>query len=84
VHSKKELHVVLRETKQKLRRPVKEKPHLNEEQKAQSIKDTAKMLEGFKRLLHTLEDPYKKLQIENYRRIIRTVERLHLRVLGKE
>lgn len=84
VHERKPLHVILREVKQKLRRPRKEKNFKCEEQRVQSEKDTARLLEGWKALLVTLEDPAMRQQIESYRRIIITVERLHLRVIGKD
>lgn len=84
VHEQKDLHILLREAKQKLRRPGKPKRFDSEQQEKQSEKDRARSLEGYQHLLTTLEDPEKLLKIESYRRILRTVERLHLRVLGKE
>lgn len=84
VHNKKPLHIIVKDIKQRLRRPHKPRKYKTEEQREQGLKDLAKLTETYKRLIHTLDDPYKRSQIENYRRIISTIERLHLRILGKK
>jgi hypothetical protein len=84
VHERKPLHTVLREVKQKLRRPRKPRKYSSEIEQEQADKDISKLIEGYNYLVLTLEDPHKKEKIETYRRIIRTVERLHLTILGKK
>jgi hypothetical protein len=77
VHEKKPYAVIVRELRTKLRRAARVKANWDDDQMFQSLRDQEVQRAAWKRLVKTLQAPALCARIEDYRRIIRTVERLH-------
>ena len=77
VHDKRPFHVITRDIKTKLRRKFKRRRGVSDEQVEQSIVDQIIQRETWRRMCVTLADKSNCRKIEEYRRILRLIARIH-------